>query len=276
VRHGARIQEFCQLQPRRDTPRLDLGRAVACLPLLWCLSCASPLASYSGYATPREYAIPCDQAYLFAAKALKANGYAISEVERGTEAGVVVGVRESAVLRKMRMRLACAASGVSLTPSGETPYAENGMRIAFERVAAVGASAKRVPQQLEVEAELVTDPETKLYFSGSLGAVALRVRLANGTARSFDVAPSAIRLRAESSAFEGPLARDEVERRFSSVMRAPAPPLLDRARLAPGEFLEGFLIYPSGRYVAAVVQLIDVETSEPEEFETAFEIAPAT
>jgi hypothetical protein len=172
----------------------------------------------------------------------------------------------------MEMRLACAASGVSLTPSGETPYAENGLRIAFERIAETSATTKRVPQQLEVEADLVTDPETKLYFSGPLGAVALRVRVANGTTRSFDVAPSAIRLRAESGTFEQPLGRAEVERRFSSVM----PRLLDRARLAPGESVEGFLIYPSGKYVAAVLQLVDVETGEPEEFETALQTSPAT
>lgn len=254
----------------------NLGRALVCFPLLYLSSCASPLASYSGYAPPREYSIACDQAYVFAAKALKANGFVISEVERETAAGVIVGVRESVAVRRMEMRLACAASGVSLTPSGETPYAENGLRIAFERIAETSATTKRVPQQLEVEADLVTDPETKLYFSAPLGAAALRVRVANGTARSFDVAPSAILLRVESGTFEPPLVRAEVERRFSSAMSAGSPRLLERARLAPGEAVEGFLIYPSAKYVAAVLRLIDVETGEPEEFETALQTSPAT
>jgi hypothetical protein len=253
-----------------------LGRGVVCFSLLCLSACVSPLANYSGYAPAREYSIPCDQGYVFAAKALKANGFAISEVERGTGSGVVVGIRESAAVRRMEMRLSCTASGLSLTPSGETPYAENGLRIAFERIAESGATTKRVPQQLEVEAELITDPETKLYFSGPLAAVALRVRVANGTARPFEINPSTIVLRAESGASEQALARAEIERRFSSVMTAPAPRLFERVRLAPGESVEGFLIYPSGRYVAAVVRLTDVETSEPEEFETAFQSPPAT
>jgi hypothetical protein len=240
--------------------------------LLWA-GCASPLESYSGYVPPHEYAVPCFDAYLQAARALKANGYRISEVERGPEAGTVVGLREAERSRRMEIRIVCGPTGVSIFPSADSPYAENAMRIAFERAGELREGAARRGTELEVEAELVVDPETQLYFGGllgPLGAVALRVTVANGTSRVVEVSPTAIGLRLATGDLQKPLGASEIERRLAPVVPGLAPLVLPAARLRSGESVAGFLFYPTGHYVGAVVPVIDVETGEPEEFETLF------
>src|SRR5262249_36881419 len=129
-------------------------------------SCASPLADYSGYVAPRPYAIDCGAGWQHAATALKANGFVIAEVRRETTGGVVVGKRGG---ETMTMAVSCEADGVHVTPSGLTPFARNGMRIAFERVMEA-ASVVGPVRGMEVSAELITGPESTIYFSKCLDA----------------------------------------------------------------------------------------------------------
>jgi hypothetical protein len=243
-----------------------LGFAV----MLAVASCESPLADYSGYVAPRPYAIDCDSGWQNAATALKANGFVIAEVRRETPGeGVVVGKRGS---ETMTIGVSCEADGVHVSPSGLTPFARNGMRIAFERVTE-SARVVRPPMGMEASAELITAPETALYFRTGLGAsstIAARFRIANGGSRAMRLDTQSIRLRTASGASVAAIDPEELQRRAPGLATQIAPRLLTSAVLKTGERAEGFLIFPEDRYEAAVIQLVDVETEEPEEFEVSF------
>ncbi len=234
-------------------------------------SCASPLADYSGYVAPRAYAIDCEAGWQHAGTALRTNGFVIVEVRREASGGVVVGKRGS---ETMTMAVSCEADGVHVTPSGLTPFARNGMLIAFERVMET-ARIERPPMGMEVSAELITGPESALYFSSGLGAsstVAVRFRIANGGSRPLRLLTQNIRLRTPSGAWGTALGRDEIQRRLPGLATEILPRLLTSAVLETGKQAEGFLIFPEDRYEGAVIGLIDVETEEPEEFDVTFHL----
>ena len=234
-------------------------------------SCASPLADYSGYVAPRPYAVDCGAAWQYAATALKTNGFTIVEVRREPAGGVVVGKRDG---ESMSMALSCEADGVHVTPSGPTPFARNGLIIAFERVSA-SESVVRPAQGIEVRAELIAGPETAIYFSRGLdpSVVAARFRIANGGPRPMGLSAERIRMEASSGATATPLGSNEIERRLPGAATEILPRLLRSALLRTGDRADGFLIFPSGHFDGAIVTLIDEETGEAEEFETSFSAA---
>ncbi len=232
-------------------------------------SCASPLADYSGYVAPRPYAIDCGAAWQYAATALKANGFVIAEVRRDPSGGVVIGKRGP---ETMSMGLTCEGDGVHVAPSGLTPFARNGMVIAFERVAEA-ARVVRPPVGVEISAELISGPESALYFpSGLVGSstVAVRFRIGNGSGRILELLTKNIRLRTRSGGSEMPLGSAEIQRRLPTLAPEILPRQLGSAVLESGRRVEGFLIFSDGDYDGAVITLIDVETKEPEEFQVAF------
>ena len=236
--------------------------------LLGLTSCASPLADYSGYVAPRPYAIDCGAGWQYAAKALKTNGFAISEVRREATGGVVVGRRGD---ETMAMAVSCEADGVHVTPSGLTPYARNGMLIAFERVTQT-ASAVRPPQGMEVSAEVIAGAESAIYFSRALdpSSIAARFRIANGGDRPVRLLTQNIRLRTAAGDPVAAVDSRELPRRIPDLAAEIAPRLLVSTVLKTGDRVEGFLIFPAGPYEGAAIRLVDVETDEAEEFEVAF------
>jgi hypothetical protein len=232
-------------------------------------SCVSPLADYSGYVAPRAYAIDCDAGWQYAGTALKANGFVITEVRREGAGGVVVGKRGS---ETMQTTVSCEADGVHVTPSGLTPYAQNGMRIAFERVMET-ARIVRPPMGIEVSAELITGPESAFYFPSGLGTsstVAARFRIANGGSRPVRLLTQNIQLRTPAGTYGAAIDSDELQRRLPVLAAEILPRLLTSAVLETGARTEGFLVFPEERYEGAVIRLIDVGTGEPEEFEIIF------
>jgi hypothetical protein len=233
-------------------------------------SCAGPLADYSGYVAPRAYTIDCDSGWQYAVTALKANGFVITEVRREAAGGVVVGKRGS---EAMQIAVACEADGVHLTTSGLTPYAQNGMRIAFERVMQTARNV-RPPMGIEVSAELITGPESALYFPSGLGAsstVAARFRIANGGSRPVRLLTQNIQLGTPSGKWVGAIDPDELQRRLPGLAAEILPRLLASAVLDTGARAEGFLVFPEERYEGAVIRVIDVGTGEPEEFDVTFQ-----
>jgi hypothetical protein len=241
---------------------------VSVLIMLAFSSCASPLADYSGYVAPRPYAIDCGTAWQDAATALKANGFVISQVRRETTSGVVVGKRGT---ETMSMAVSCESDGVHVTPSGPTPFARNGLRIAFERVME-SARTVQPAKGMEVSAELISGPETALYFSQGLDAsmVAVRFRIANGGTRPVSLLTEKIRMRTASGAAAKPLSSSEIQHRVPTAAGEIVARLLHSAVLKTGDRADGFLIFPADRYDSALVPFVDVETQEAEEFETAF------
>jgi len=240
------------------------------LPILLVASCASPLADYSGYVAPRPYAIDCGKAWLYAAAALKANGFAVADVRREARGGTVVGKRDS---EEMSMRLSCEPDGAHVTPGGLTPYAQNGLRIAFERIMQSARAEPRPPTGMEVSVELISGPESALHFSQSLegtSLTAVRIRVANGEARPVRLVAANIRLRAASRAPAAPLDTDGIRRRIPTLAPEIVPRLLVSSVLQPGQSSEGFLLFPEDRYEGATIPLIDVETRESDEFDVGF------
>ena len=79
-----------------------------------------------------------------------------------------------------------------------------------------------------------------------------------------------IRLRTSSGATAAPLSSGEIQERLAAAATQVLPKLLRSAVLKTGDRADGFLIFPAERYDSALVQLVDVETKEAEEFETTF------
>jgi hypothetical protein len=257
------------LRPGR--PKLTRGRRTGgCLVAVLALSsCASPLADYSGYVAPRPYAVECGAAWQYAATALKANAFVVSAVRRDQPGdGVVVGERDGDT---MRVAVSCEGDGVHVTPSGMTPFARNGMIIAFERVMETARSVQP-PKGIEVSAELIAGVESALYFARGLdaSAVAARFRIANGGTRPMSLVTDKIRLRTRSGTAGAALSNADIQHRLPGAAAEILPRLLRSAVLETGDRAEGFLIFPSDRYDSALVPLVDVETQEIEEFETTF------
>ncbi len=232
-------------------------------------SCASPLADYSGYVAPRPYAVDCGAGWQHAATALKTNGFVVTEVRREASSGTVVGKRGS---ETMTIAVSCEGDGVHVTPSGLTPYARNGILIAFERVMET-ARAVEPPKGIEVRAEVIAAPESALYFSSGLGGfsvTAARFHIANGGSRPMRLPTQNIRLRTSAGASAMPLRREEIQQRLPTLAPEILPKLLASSVLESGARAEGFLIFPQGEYESAVITLVDVETKEPEEFDVSF------
>lgn len=239
-------------------------------PALALAACSSPLADYSGYVAPRPYVVDCNKAWQYAASALKANGFTITEVRRDGEGGYVTGTRSS---EAMKVAVFCDAEGVHITPSGLTPYAQNGLRIAFERVMATDRAPRPAPVGLQVSVDLITGPESALYFPGGLESsslVAARFHVANGGSRAAKLVTESIRLRATSGARQPPIDRSDLQRRLPALAPEIVPHLLASGVLAGGQRAEGFLMFPADHYEGAFVPLIDVDTGESEEFDVGF------
>lgn len=265
------IQAGDEPPPRRASSRDGSTRRTAGVATLLAVlaACASPLADYSGYAAPRAYPISCDAGWQHAGTALKANGFRIDDVQRAAEGGVVVGKRGS---ETMEMKVSCDSSGLWVTPSGLTPYAENGMRIAFQRVLET-SRASRPATGLEVSAELVRGPEGKLYFQSGLSSFAMaavRLRVANGGMRPVRLLWQGIQLRTASGTLVSPTSAQELRLRFPELAAELLPQLLEPAVLKTGNRAEGFVVVPDASYEGAVIKLIDVETGEAEEFDLIF------
>jgi hypothetical protein len=240
------------------------------VPILVLASCASPLADYSGYVAPRPYAVECGEAWQYAATALKGNGFKIAEVRREARGGTVIGRRDS---EEMRIGLSCESDGVHVTPSGLTPYAQNGLLIAFERVMQTARAERPPPSGMEVEVELIAGPESPLYFSSSLdgsSTTAARFRVANGGARPVKLVAANVRLRAASGALAAPVDGDEIRRRLPALAAEIVPRLLPSGTLESGQRAEGFLLFPENRYEGAMIPLVDVATGESDEFDVGF------
>lgn len=79
-----------------------------------------------------------------------------------------------------------------------------------------------------------------------------------------------IRLRTASGTAGSALSSGEIQHRLPGAAAEILPRLLRSAVLKTGDRAEGFLIFPADRYDSALVQLVDVETQEVEEFETTF------
>ncbi len=174
----------------------------------------------------------------------------------------------SAAPETMSMAVSCEADGVHVTPSGPTPYARNGLRIAFERVmetarvvaAAAGHGGERRAHHRPGKRALLFARPRCLD-----GRCALPNRQWGHPAH--EPPHDKIRLRTGSGATAAPLSGA----RSSAASRMPRaeilPRLLPSVVLKTGDRADGFLIFPADRYDSALVPLIDVETREAEEFE---------
>jgi hypothetical protein len=116
------------------------------------------------------------------------------------------------------------------------------------------------------------------------GLVVVRVEIANGTARTYELPSGAVVLASEAGNRVPPLGRDSIGRilRESATAvpgpdEAPLPPIdvgattgaldasaLRYGRIGPGDNLSGCLYFPDAAYRGARVQLIDMETGEKE------------
>jgi len=132
----------------------------------------------------------------------------------------------------------------------------------------------RPPMGMEVSAELITGPESALYFPSGLGAsstVVAHFRIANGGSRPVRFLTQNIQLRTPSGKWGGAIDPDELQRRLPGLAAEILPRLLASAVLETGARAEGFLLFPEEHYEGAVIRLIDVGTGEPEEFDVIFQ-----
>ena len=218
----------------------------------------------------KPYSISCDEGHRYAARALRARDYKVTEVNRSAAGGSVVGVKQD---QTSTMTISCAADGVRLKASGGGIWVEQGIQFSFHQVVEKGDKIWPPPKAPRVMVEWIDGPESKLWFPqeiASVGLTAVRVQVINGGKRALRLDPRRITGRRGAGGGMPPLAEAEAKRRVGAMDPAIDSKLLRGGEIAPGASVVGFVFYPAGTYTGANVQLVDVPTGEADGYDVSF------
>ena len=218
----------------------------------------------------KPYSITCDEGHRYAARALRAREYKVTEVNRSAAGGSVIGVKQD---QTSTMTITCAADGVRMKTSGGGIWVEQGLQFSFHQVLEKGDKIWPPPKAPRVMVEWIDGPESKLWFPqeiSSVGLTAVRVQVINGGQRALRLDPRRITGRRDAGGSTPPLAEAEAKRRVGAMDPAIDSKLLRGGEIAPGSSVVGFVFYPAGTYTGANVQLVDVPTGEADGYDVSF------
>ena len=219
----------------------------------------------------KVYPVSCDDAHRYAVKALRTNGYQLTDGGRTAAGGWIEGVKEGST--NSRIDVQCGASGVTMNASGGGSWVEQGLRFSFNQISEFGDKIWPPPTSLRVNADLVAGPEVKVEFPQdptSAGVSVLRVHVVNGAERAVRVDPRQIVAKGAGGGGTRPIPEAEARTRLSAVDPNLPAKLLPAAKLAKGAEAKGYVFFPAGTYSSATVTIIDDPTGEPDEFEFEF------
>ncbi|MEA2624030.1 MAG: hypothetical protein QOD06_75 [Candidatus Binatota bacterium] len=223
------------------------------------------------------YPIACTDAFRYAARALKTNGYKLTDAGRGPTGGFVAGEKGSTASREgatsSRLDVQCTGGGVSVTPSGGGKWADDGLRFSFHQIAQQGDKIWPPPTALRVNAELIKGPEATVEFSvnpSSAGLSAVRVTIINGGDRHVRIDPA--KMLAHGAGGSGNTAPIAADRARSQLAGDPeiGTKVIAPALLRKGDAAKGFVFYPGGDYRSMTITIVDEETGEGDEFDFEF------
>jgi hypothetical protein len=221
----------------------------------------------------KPYSISCDEGHRFAARALRAREYKVTEVNRSTAGGAIVGVKNG---QTSTITVTCAADGVRVKATGGGTWVEQGLQFSFHQVVDRGDKIWPPPKSPRVMVEWIDGPESKLWFPqeiGSAGLTAVRVQVINGGQRALKLDPRRIVARGAGGGV-APIPEADAKRRVGAIDPGLDAKLLKASQLGPGKSVVGFVFFPAGSYTGANVQLIDVPTGEADGYDVSF--APQT
>src|SRR5688572_20780049 len=122
----------------------------------------------------KPYTITCDEGHRYAARALRARDYKVTEVNRSAAGGSVIGVKQD---QTSTMTINCAADGVRLKASGGGIWVEQGIQFSFHQVVEKGDKIWPPPKAPRVMVEWIDGPESKLWFPQEIGSVGLTAEI---------------------------------------------------------------------------------------------------
>lgn len=223
----------------------------------------------------KPYPVTCDDAHRYAARALRARQYKITEVTRSAAGGLVVGIKDG---QETRMTITCGGDGTRLKATGGGSWVEQGLQFSFHLVAEKGDRFWPPPKAPRVQLELIEGPEIKLWFPqdlSSAGVAAVRVRIFNGGSRDLRLDPNQITAASSSGQSVRALPAAEVRKRLAGIDPGIGERVLQPLTLKNGNMAKGFVFFPAGSYVSGTVQLVDVPTGEADGYEVSFTEPPA-
>jgi hypothetical protein len=253
-----------------------IGRGNAALgaALLLAAACAPHMSVESGGTrqpslAKKPYPVDCDTAHRYAARALKARQYSITEVNRSAAGGVVVGVKDG---QTTEMTVTCSGEGSFVEASGGGSWIEQGLQFSFHQVVEKGDGFWPPPKSPRVKVDKIEGPESKLWFSreiGSSGLTAVRVRILNGGKRALRLDPGRITAVGSGGGGARALSEADVKARLGSDATIERQ-ILRAVTLEPGGETVGFVFFPAAPYTGANVQLVDVPTGEADGYDVSF------
>lgn len=222
----------------------------------------------------KPYPVTCDEAHRYAARALRARQYKITEVTRSAAGGLIVGVKDG---QESRMTIACGGDGVRLKATGGGAWVEQGVQFSFHLVVEKGDRFWPPPKAPRVLLELIEGPEIKLWFPqdlSSAGVSAVRVRVFNGGKRDLRLDPARITASSGGRSIRA-MPEAEVRKRLAGIDPSIGDRVLKAATLKNGDMAMGFVFFPAASYESGTVQLVDVPTGEADGYEVSFTEPPA-
>jgi hypothetical protein len=262
---------------RRDIERARNRRAMcAAVAIVGTLSsgCLAGPLSQGNAAQPhldtKVYPISCEDGRRYAAKALKARNYRITDVTREGTQTVVSG--KSAKVSSS-ITVVCQADGVTAQASGGGRWVTDGLRFGFYQLVEAGDRIWPPPTGPVVKMELWSGPEAKIEFPSELeplGVVAVKVRVLNAGERVLRVDPRRVHVLNESGGQAQPIIGAQAERKLAGVDPDIKSKLLQPIKLKHGESTVGFVFFPAGAYTSGSLALIDDKTGEADDYDVSF------
>lgn len=226
-------------------------------------------------------ALSCGDGGRYAARALKARGFAVTRVQPMTSGAVIV-IEGTHPQEKTTagFDVRCEPSGVTIHPyAGERTDVEQGLRLAFAEAVKAGDSSKRAAATSPVvRLEILRGAEAVLEFPAELeplGMVAIEVRVRNGGNRILRLDPTRLSATTAAGTQALPLPPSKAAEKLHGFGPETTAKILRPTKLKPGGQISGFVFFPVGDYRKATVSLIDDQTSEATEYDVSL-VAAAT
>lgn len=224
-----------------------------------------------------EKGMTCIEAHQVSIDAVRKMGYSIQEVTKPTPGvpGIVTGERSlGSSTSRVMVHVFCTSLGAQIEAKADGGALDNlsfqgEFKKSFNTASTVKAPVREVAEagvDVLISVLRSNDPEFGIDLSDS-GALPVRVRITNRTARVYRFRASAVVLQTADDQRVSALRAAQVTAKLPAAdASALEGKLVHDATLEPGDAISGYLLFPFGGYSRARVTLDDVESEETEGF----------